>query len=477
MERDGDDMYLEHFPLVGNRPSKQSPEDAAGVREPRRWDFFVLTVPFFGLQLAWTIQQVYGIPYLSSLGVSNTQMPLFVLSGPLAGLIGPPIVAALSEKCDGQWGRRKPLILSGGVGTIVSFLILSAAESLAHQPSAMLWVSRFSALGSVFVALVGFWYSPAFWDLSVVVTSIMGVLLCIVAFTNTATTCVMVRLVLGPTLYQRVHIFRLFVLQIHGSRVGGNISTDCLSDDGNDGSYTDTEATSKDLSESTSAMSRVALLFHTAALVTIVVVSIIWQRSGNRSRFGRGQPHAETHEDNMLQSRDIKLAHTRTILMDLIWKPSLACLAASLAGVCLLVSAAIRPFSSTITTAISLLLGGNGIMFALSNWVPYALIACEASAQARSRLLAMAASDASINEDDMRTLPADGESGGPDDSDFHDDVPLVLAVHNMAVTVPQIVASVASWILMQLLALFGLEQDVVWIFALCIPPALWAACL
>lgn len=166
-------------------------------------------------------------------------MPIFVLSGPLAGLIGPPIVAALSEKCNGRWGRRKPFIFIGGVGTIASFLVLAAAESLAvrldcslfgsvsskatkttshiiaglsiyalnfsiqplslglrasvvdcfrphHQPSAMLWVSRFSALGSVFVALVGLGYSPAFWDLSIVVTSIVAVLLCVAALTDTA---------------------------------------------------------------------------------------------------------------------------------------------------------------------------------------------------------------------------------------------------------------------------------------------------
>lgn len=179
-------------------------------------------------------------PYLSSLGIPNTQMPIFVLSGPLAGLIGPPVVAALSETCNGPWGRRKPFIFIGGLGTIASFLVLAAAESLAvrldcsilgpassegtttatshviaglsiyalnfsiqplslglrasvvdcfpphHQPSAMLWVSRFSALGSVFVALVGLWYSPAFWDLTVVVTSIVALLLCIVALTNTA---------------------------------------------------------------------------------------------------------------------------------------------------------------------------------------------------------------------------------------------------------------------------------------------------
>lgn len=219
-------------------------------------------------------------------------------------------------------------------------------------------------------------------------------------------------------------------------------------------------------------MSRVALLFHTAALVTLVIVSIVWRRSGNPR-----QTHAELDDDSMLHRHNIKLSHTRNTLMGWVWRPSLAALAASLTGICLLVFMATRPFSSTIATTVSLLLGGNGILFALSNWVPYALIACEASAQARSRLLAVAESGAITDGDDISMLPSVGDDGPSGDSEFHDDTPLLLAVHNMAITVPQIVASVASWVLMQLLALFGLEQDIVWVFALCVPPALWAACL
>lgn len=219
-------------------------------------------------------------------------------------------------------------------------------------------------------------------------------------------------------------------------------------------------------------MSRVALLFHTAALVTVVIVSIVWRQSGSSS-----QAHAGADEEGMLRRHNIKLSHTRNTLMRWVWRPSLAVLAASLTGICLLVFMATRPFSSTIGATVSLLLGGIGILFALSNWVPYALIACEASAQARSRLLAMAESGATTDEDGIPMLPVADDDSDSGNSEFHDDTPLLLAVHNMAITVPQIVASVASWVLMQLLALFGLEQDVIWIFALCIPPALWAACL
>lgn len=48
MDHDEDDTDLVNAPLVGKHPSSNPGEETAAVREPRRWDFFVLTVPFFG---------------------------------------------------------------------------------------------------------------------------------------------------------------------------------------------------------------------------------------------------------------------------------------------------------------------------------------------------------------------------------------------------------------------------------------------
>lgn len=188
--------------------------------------------------MTWTVQQVFGVPYLSSLGISNTQMPIFVASGPIAGLVGPPVIAALSQSCQSPWGKRKPFILLGGLGAILSFLLLAAAQPLAEtfahstsaarttshaiaglsiyslnfciqslqmglrasvvdhfaphqQATANLWISRFSALGSVLVALVGLGYSPAFFDLSVVVTSVLALLLGLVAWADVTKKAVM----------------------------------------------------------------------------------------------------------------------------------------------------------------------------------------------------------------------------------------------------------------------------------------------
>ena len=201
-------------------------------------------------------------------------------------------------------------------------------------------------------------------------------------------------------------------------------------------------------------MSRVALLFHTAALATLVIVSMVWRRSGNRNDHAKTRLDAYADNDETGIHHGSGIACTHDILMHRVWKPCLAALVASLVGTCLLADAA--TLSPPAATTISLLLGANGILFALANWVPYALIAHEASAQARSRVM----------------MTAEGDT-----MDDEDDTPKLLAVHNMAITVPQMVASVTSWLVMQGLAVLGLEQNVVWIFVMCIPSALWAACL
>lgn len=48
MDHDDDDLDLDNVPLVGKHPASNPVEDATAAREPGRWDFFVLTVPFFG---------------------------------------------------------------------------------------------------------------------------------------------------------------------------------------------------------------------------------------------------------------------------------------------------------------------------------------------------------------------------------------------------------------------------------------------
>lgn len=170
-------------------------------------------------------------PYLYTLGISDSNVPLFLFAGPLAGLIVPPIVAAVGDSFDSPYGKRKPLIFCGGIGVIFSLMAFASTgiiveqfsyatagmwsgTKVAHvvagvslymlnfciQPLSLglrasivdyfdpeeqilvnLWVNCSSVMGSIFVALLALAYSPAFWDLSLVVVGLLSAMLVLVA--------------------------------------------------------------------------------------------------------------------------------------------------------------------------------------------------------------------------------------------------------------------------------------------------------
>lgn len=64
-------------------------------------------------------------PYLVSLGLSKSFTALVWLAAPLCGVLIQPIVGILSDRTRSRWGRRKPFILGGMTGVIVSTLALA----------------------------------------------------------------------------------------------------------------------------------------------------------------------------------------------------------------------------------------------------------------------------------------------------------------------------------------------------------------
>lgn len=64
-------------------------------------------------------------PYLVSLGLSKSFTALVWLAAPLCGVIVQPIVGILSDRTRSRWGRRKPFIVGGTTGVIISTLALA----------------------------------------------------------------------------------------------------------------------------------------------------------------------------------------------------------------------------------------------------------------------------------------------------------------------------------------------------------------
>ena len=64
-------------------------------------------------------------PYLVSLGLSKSLTALIWSAAPLCGVVVQPIVGVLSDRTRSRWGRRKPFIVGGTTGVIVSILFLA----------------------------------------------------------------------------------------------------------------------------------------------------------------------------------------------------------------------------------------------------------------------------------------------------------------------------------------------------------------
>ncbi|KAF7530194.1 hypothetical protein G7054_g9638 [Neopestalotiopsis clavispora] len=544
-------------------------------------------------------------PYLLTLGISDSNVPLFLFAGPLAGLIVPPIVAAVGDSFDSPYGKRKPLIFFGGIGVIFSLMAFASTgviveqfsystagvwsnTKVAHvvagislymlnfciQPLSLglrasivdyfdpdeqiavnLWVSCFSVMGSIFVALLALAYSPAFWDMSLVLVGLLSAMLVLVAVSQLyratvpdvsehRTSSTSIRAQLAQTLKTAKNLppithwtckvqlkswFAWFLI-LHYTSVLVSRAYENYSGSPNSASVDSS-------SQAARAIAWTALLFHCASLLSLVVVSLSRGNSSyhllsakmdgepggiddavftidddsdletvtDEADIGRASLHITSarrsveanHEaglditTNLLQPVRLKkqvdihdasptLEVTRKTLWREVWRPSLLGLAISLTAT---IATSLLPQSTSTALITSLLLGSNGLLFSLANWVPYTLIACEAAVHARARMSEPTQLGGAGHATEEEKDGPDGKDGTrTDDGNYNVEAlgefstPRLLAVHNMSITIPQITALVVVWFLDQGLEALGMAPDVLWTFGLCIPALIWALC-
>ncbi|EXJ73097.1 uncharacterized protein A1O5_04246 [Cladophialophora psammophila CBS 110553] len=89
-----------------------------------------LTICIGGLQIVWSVELSNGSPYLLSLGMSKALLAFVWLAGPLTGSLVQPYIGILSDRCRVSWGKRKPFMIAGTLGTVASSMILAYARDI-----------------------------------------------------------------------------------------------------------------------------------------------------------------------------------------------------------------------------------------------------------------------------------------------------------------------------------------------------------
>lgn len=93
---------------------------------------FILALSVGGLQISWATETSAGTPYLQSLGMSKSLLALVWIAGPLGGVLVQPYIGIRSDNCRISWGKRIPFMIGGAIATCISFLCLSWAREIVH---------------------------------------------------------------------------------------------------------------------------------------------------------------------------------------------------------------------------------------------------------------------------------------------------------------------------------------------------------
>ena len=132
----------EHSPLVEAEDNPQhadfesrSPSPGLQLDEPvvvskSTGYLILLTFCIGGLQIVWSVELSNGSPYLLSLGMSKALLAFVWLAGPLSGVLVQPYIGIKSDQSRISWGKRKPFMIAGTLGTVVVSMLLAYARDI-----------------------------------------------------------------------------------------------------------------------------------------------------------------------------------------------------------------------------------------------------------------------------------------------------------------------------------------------------------
>lgn len=91
------------------------------------WSLWNLSFGFFGVQIAYALQNANISRIFATLGADPHSLSYFWILPPLAGLIIQPIVGSLSDRTWNRFGRRLPYLLFGAILAVIVMALLPNA--------------------------------------------------------------------------------------------------------------------------------------------------------------------------------------------------------------------------------------------------------------------------------------------------------------------------------------------------------------
>ncbi len=93
------------------------------------WKIWNINFGFFGVQIAYALQNANNSRIFSTIGADPHQLGYFWILPPLMGILIQPIVGIMSDRTWTKWGRRIPYLLFGAIASVIVMALLPNAGS------------------------------------------------------------------------------------------------------------------------------------------------------------------------------------------------------------------------------------------------------------------------------------------------------------------------------------------------------------
>ena len=103
------------------------------------WGLWNISFGFFGIQIAFALQNANVSRIFQTLGASIDDLPILWIAGPVTGLLVQPLIGYFSDRTWGRLGRRRPYFLAGAILCSLA-LILKPQSSALWMAASLFWM-------------------------------------------------------------------------------------------------------------------------------------------------------------------------------------------------------------------------------------------------------------------------------------------------------------------------------------------------
>jgi Na+/melibiose symporter-like transporter len=147
-EDDGVETMLESNEFNFDKFNTEPVQEVASKRE-----LIMITLPIVAWAFVRTIVGIFTAPFFLSFGLDAYILPWILLAGPISGILAQPIIGAVSDNWRSRWGKRKPFIAIGTIGTAISLEFFAFSDFF----GTLLGDTQQSMAAGLVFAIISFW--------------------------------------------------------------------------------------------------------------------------------------------------------------------------------------------------------------------------------------------------------------------------------------------------------------------------------